>query len=146
MNDQWAVFHYWWIGSSSLQCSQWGAIFLFQIQYHFFLWADVRGPFLIFAFSERGLPLDIKPPSLTRPTWAICLVLQHEGKRIHATFRRSGWGSGVLQLPVQTMKEQNTCPLPLAWRVNVGQSLKSRWMNLDITRVTSKVGSPSGSG
>lgn len=45
----------------------------------------------------------------------------------------------------QYFKEKNACSLPLAWRVDVDQSHKYRWMNWD-EWVACKVGSPSDSG
>ena len=43
------------------------------------------------------------------------------------------------------LRNKIPAPLPLAWRVDEGQSRKYRWMNLD-ERATRKVGSPSDSG
>ena len=139
--------------SSSPQYSQWRIIFFSyskcSITFSFGLMQEFLHSFPMFAVSEGDFHWI-----LSHLFWSIqygLLALYYNMQERESKPFQEKW-MGLKGIPAtfedpegNILRNKMPAPLPLAWRVDVGQSRKYRWMNLD-ERVTCKVGSPGDSG
>ena len=74
--------------------------------------------FLMFAFSERGFPLDVKPSFLIHPIWAIGFVLQHARKKGPSHFQEKWMGRRGIPATFEDPEGsilRNKMPAPSHW-------------------------------